>query len=126
MLSMTLLRADYASQSGGRLVKQKPSRKDGIAEIKHLLVGDVDGHIGLLCVVVGQQTDVGQSPAKDIGDDEDSGILVVAGDVGWVVSELGLLADGLAVPLESLFAASRHDVRVVCGDVCVGWGKLRR
>ena len=94
----------------------------------NLLVRNVDGHIGLLCVVVGQQTDVGQSPAKDIADDEDSGILVVASDVGWVVSELGLLADRLAVPLESLFAAGRHDccvlyVWVMC--VC-GWGPIEK
>ena len=95
---------------------------------QHLLVGDVDGHIGFLCVVVGQKTNVGQCPAKDIADDEDSGILVVAGDVGWVVSELGLLADRLAVPLESLFAAGRHDccvlyVWVMC--VC-GWGPIEK
>lgn len=79
-----------------------------------LLVGNVDGHIGLLCVVVGKQADIGQCPTKDVGDDEDSSILVVTSDVGWVLAESGLLADRLAVPLESFFAAARH----VC-DVCV-------
>jgi hypothetical protein len=83
----------------------------------HLLVRDVDGHIGFLCVVVGQQTDVGQCPTKDIADDEDSSILVVASDVGLVLAECGLLADRLAVPLESFLAAGRHDfVMYMCGS----------
>jgi hypothetical protein len=77
---------------------------------RNLLVRDVDGHIGFLCVVVGQQTDVGQSPSKDIADDEDSSVLVVAGDVGLVLAECGLFANGLAIPLESFFATGRHDV----------------
>jgi hypothetical protein len=83
----------------------------------HLLIRDVDGHIGFLCVVVGQETDVGQSPTKDIADDEDSSILVVASDVGLVLAQSGFFADGLAVPRESLFAAGRHDVVkcVMCG-----------
>lgn len=87
---------------------------------EHILVGDVDGHIGFLCVVVGQQTDVGQLPAKDVADDEDGGVLVVAGDVGLVLAEGRLLAGRSTVPLESRFAAVRHvDVDLV--DVRDGW-----
>lgn len=91
-----------------------------MARQEHILVGDVDGHIGFLCVVVGQQTDVGQLPAKDVADDEDGGVLVVAGDVGLVLAEGRLLAGRSTVPLESRFAALGHvDVDLV--DVRDGW-----
>ena len=77
-----------------------------MARQEHILVGDVDGHIGFLCVVVGQQTDVGQLPAKDVA--------------GLVLAEGRLLAGRSTVPLESRFAALGHvDVDLV--DVRDGW-----
>lgn len=81
-----------------------------------LQVGKVDGGIGLLRVVVGQQAQVGKSPAEDVVDHQDGGVLVVAGNVCIQTGDLGLLARGGAIPLESGFAAFRHD-----GDM---WGEL--
>jgi hypothetical protein len=76
----------------------------GVTSRSCLHIGYVDGRIGFLRVVVCEDADVGESPAEDVGDDKDSGILVVAGDIAVDVVELGLLANGLAVPLEAGFA----------------------
>lgn len=72
---------------------------------EYLQVGKVDGGVGLFSVVVGQKTSIGQSPAKDVVDDQDGGILVGASDIGVVAGNLDLLAGGLAIPLESGLAA---------------------
>ena len=73
----------------------------GFASRSSLHVGNVDGRIGFLCVVVCQNADVGKSPAENVGDDKDSGVLVVAGNIAVNVVELGFLADGLGAPLEA-------------------------
>jgi hypothetical protein len=70
----------------------------------NLLVRHVDGDIGLFCVVVRQNSNVGQCPAKDVADDKDSSVLVVTRYIGLVFAERGLLAHRLAVPGESSFA----------------------
>lgn len=54
--------------------------------------------------MVRNQTNVGEGPTKNVGKDEDRGILGVTGDVGLRVVEGGLLARGSAVPLEASFA----------------------
>jgi len=72
-----------------------------VASRSCLHVGNVNGRIGFLRVVVCQNADVGKCPAEDIGDDKDSGILVVAGNIAVDVVELGFLADGLGAPLEA-------------------------
>ena len=86
-------------------------RSSRVASKESLQVRDVDGRLRLLREVVGNQTNVRQGPAEDVGDDEDSGILGVARDVGLDVVQCGLLARGSAVPLETGFAVfARHCV----------------
>ena len=76
---------------------------------RYLHIGYVDGCIGFLRIVICQNADVGKSPTEDVGDNEDSGILVVAGDIAVNLVELCHLADGLAVPLEAgLAVITRH------------------
>jgi hypothetical protein len=82
----------------------------------NLQVGHVYGSLRLLCEVVGNQADVGKRPAKDVGKNKDGGILGVACHIGLALSKRGLLAGGLAVPLEAGFAVfTRHD------RVCMSW-----
>lgn len=64
--------------------------------------------------MVRDQTNVGKSPTEDVGEDEDCSILVVASDIRLRVVERGLLARGLAIPLEAGFAVlARHFVGLI-------------
>lgn len=54
------------------------------ANAQDLQVDYVDGGIGLLCVMVRENTDVGERPAKNVGNDEDGSILRVACDIGLI------------------------------------------
>ena len=66
--------------------------------------------------MVSDQADVGQRPAKDVGQDEDSDILRIACYIGLCVVECGLLARGTAIPLEaSLAVLTGHLERI---DLC--------
>jgi len=82
-----------------------------------LQVYNVNSCVRLLGEVVCQQTKVGECPAKDIVDEEDGGVLVVASDVGCarisalssycvvdagtlVLAKSGLLARRLSLPME--------------------------
>jgi hypothetical protein len=76
---------------------------------EYVLIGYINSDIGLLCVVVRQESDVGKSPAKNVRDNKDSSVLVVASHVGFVLAEGCLLACGLSVPGKSSFAVfARH------------------
>lgn len=77
-------------------------------------VRDVDGRLRLLCEMVRDKANVRKSPTEDVGDDEDCGILGVASNIRLRVVEGGLLARGLATPLEAGFAVlARHRVRIL-------------
>jgi len=82
-----------------------------------LQVYNVNSCVRLLGEVVGQKAKVGECPAKDIVDEEDGGVLVVASDVGCrresglstqcvvdactlVLAKRGLLARWLPLPVE--------------------------
>lgn len=74
-----------------------------------LQIRDVDGRLRLLRKVVGNQADIGERPAKDIGENEDGSIFGVASDIGLGVSKGSLLTGGRAVPFEAGFAVcARH------------------
>ena len=75
-----------------------------------LQVWDVNSSSNLLGEVVGNQAGVLELPAKDIGDDEDTGVLAVASNVGVETGDLASLADWASTPLETRFAALRHVV----------------
>lgn len=66
--------------------------------------------------MVGDDAGVLELPAEDISNDQDAG-LAIAGDVGVEATDLAGLAFGLAVPLESRFAALRHDEDVLVGVI---------
>lgn len=69
--------------------------------------------------MVSDQADVGQRPAKDVGQDEDGDILRIACYVGLCVVECGLLARGTAIPLEAgLAVLTGHLGRIDSGWRC--------
>jgi len=71
-------------------------------------VGKVDRRVGFLCVVVGQESEIGKGPAEDVVDDQDRDLFVGTGYVGGVFTQLGFLSLGLAVPMEAGCATIRH------------------
>lgn len=78
--------------------------------MQNVQIGEIDGSIGLLCIVVCQDSQVAECPAKDIVDDQDGAVRVAAGLVGLVVSEGRLGAGGFARPVETCLAAFTHFV----------------
>ena len=59
--------------------------------------------------MIGQQSQVGECPPKEIVNDHDCSIFIVAHDVSVIACNLGLGSRGLAVPIEAGFAGvARH------------------
>lgn len=92
------------------LLNQFPVDDPAAEEIRN-----VNGHIGLASVVVGEQANVVVLPAEKVVDEEHGGVLVVARHVAVVARELDLLARRRAAPGEGLETAitERHFVCVL-------------
>lgn len=71
-------------------------------------VGDVDGGVCFCCIVVCEETLVGEGPSEEVVDEEDGsvGVGVWGGsDVAWKVGKCSNSAFGSSIPFESFEAA---------------------
>lgn len=94
-------------------------RGEGASQRLHLQVGDVDRGVGLFCVRICQQSDIGKGPAEQVVDDEDGDVAAGTCHIGCVVGEGRFIARGLAIPLEAFSTAVTHLSRGV-SDLAVG------
>lgn len=71
---------------------------------RDLLVDDIYCRLRFFRVVIRKDSNVRQSPAEDVTNDQNRGIFAVTGYVGLVVAEGAFFANGLAVPGKAFLA----------------------